>query len=72
MASIQEKKSEMTLSLPNDPKILKTAITNIGIALNKSVKAGVFELKEASQLHNDLTVLSGLTDQVLQSYKETS
>lgn len=72
MASVHEKKLEVLLNLPNDPKILKTAITNINIALNKSTKEGVFELKEASQLHNDITILASITEQILHTYPKDS
>lgn len=72
MASVSEKKLDILLNLPNDPKILKTAIANINIALNKSVKEGLFELKEASQLYNDITIITGITEQILHTYPKDS
>ena len=72
MASVHEKKLDVLLNLPNDPKVLKTAITNINIALGKSTKEGVFELKEAAQLHNDITILTSITEQILHTYPKDS
>ena len=58
-------KKEINLELPSDPNILSTSIKNLYVGLNKAAKNGAYDLQESAQLHNDLSMLSVLVNQLI-------
>ena len=62
---MSDKIEKITIDVIENRDVYSQCVKNIFIALNKSTKAGVYELDEAHRLRNDLEVISNVVSQII-------